>query len=79
MSFRDQKTLLVSRDALMIKESAFKVFRWKDVANGSYDTVISLFGLHYLVFLNVNCFWNSYRPLAIGLVVLFKWISRRPL
>lgn len=53
MGLRDQKTLLVrfelesgmlmalSRDPTMTKESTFKVFHWKHVANGSYDTVIA--------------------------------------
>lgn len=31
----------LSRDASMIKKSAFRVFRWKNVAEGSYDAVIS--------------------------------------
>lgn len=53
MGLRDQKTLLVrfelesnmvmalSRDALTIKDSAFKVFRWQHIANGAYDAAIS--------------------------------------
>lgn len=53
MGLRDQKTLLIrfelesnllmalSRDSNTIKDSSFKVFRWKHVADGSYDAVIT--------------------------------------
>lgn len=53
MGLCDQKTLLVhfelesdllmalSRDSLMIKDSAFKVYQWKNVMDGDYDAVIS--------------------------------------
>lgn len=53
MGLCDQKTLLVrfelesdmlmalSWDALMIKDSAFKFFCWKNVVDGAYDAVIS--------------------------------------
>lgn len=53
MGLRDQKTHLIrfelesdmlmalSSDATMIKDSAFKVFRWKNMADGSYDVVIA--------------------------------------
>lgn len=56
MGLRDQKMMLVhfelksdmlvalSRDASMIKDSAFKVFRWKYVADGSHDVLLLLFG-----------------------------------
>lgn len=33
--------MALSRDALMIKDSAIKVFHWKNVADEAYDVVIS--------------------------------------
>lgn len=53
MGLRDQKTLLVrfelesdllmalSRDASMIQDSGFKIYRWMNVAGGAYDAAIS--------------------------------------